>query len=73
MRNQRCPQYEALRLKYQAQVTNSSLFGVAKSLLNWVEDRRIDNYIFTTSPSSVSVVSPSPVPPSPSPSPRLVL
>ena len=51
MRNQRCPQYEALRLKYgQVQFTNSGLFGVAKSLLNWVEDRRIDNYIFTTSP-----------------------
>ena len=38
------------RAKHKTEYNNIDITSHIKSLLNWVEDRRIDNYIFKTSP-----------------------
>ena len=44
------PDFEALCAKYSITLNSYECKYLIKDLLNWIEDRRIDHYIFSTSP-----------------------
>ena len=50
MRNGQCESLNILQAQYADHLSIPFIFTVVRDLLNWVEDRRIDHYVFSTSP-----------------------